>query len=415
MSSPEPGTTPRKINVLHLRSCRGGGGGPEKTILFSAKEVDRSQFNLHIAYLTSRDDNEFDLDARARAMGIDTFVRIKEDKKIDFRALKELRQLIEEKDIDILSCHCYKSDLYGLYLKRKVKKLHLLSTAHGPLASLKFFWASQNWRVRYLYDQIDLRILRFFERVIIVSDTMRSAVARHKVPNERIIWIRNAIDSTYFKKSAERRAEYRKSLGIAPDATVVGAVGRLNGEKDYPNFLGMAAELLKTRPEVVFTIAGGGALEAELKKLAGDLGLSEKVRFLGHFQDVRKVYDLLDVYVLSSTREGLPNTVLEAMAMEVPIVSTNVDGVCEAVEDRRDALLVPARDPVALARAVDSVLADLNLRDRIVASSRRRVEEEFSFAHRMRKIESIYRDMMGFPQPSGAVPVASLNEPVPAK
>src|SRR5262245_36707546 len=110
--------TTRKINVLHLRSCRGTGGGPEKTILFSAKEADPEAFRLHIAYLKSRDDPDFDLAERARKLGIEDFLAIEEDHKFDVRALKSLLRILREREIDILSCHCYKSDLYGLILSR---------------------------------------------------------------------------------------------------------------------------------------------------------------------------------------------------------------------------------------------------------------------------------------------------------
>lgn len=383
----------RKLNVLHLRSCRGVGGGPEKTILFSTKEVDQDSFNMHIAYLKSRDDPDFDLDKRAAAMGIRTFVTIEESHKFDVGALKALLRLLRETKTDILDCHCYKSDLYGLILRR-FHPMKVITTAHGPLASFKFFWSAQNWRVRYVYDQIDLRILKYFDRVIMVSDTMRSVIKRYRVPDEKLIWIRNAIDCEFFRRDPERRLEFRRSQGIPADAVVIGAVGRLNAEKDYPTFLRTAQLMLSENRDLWFTIAGGGPLEDELKRLAFTMGLADRFKFLGHFQDVRKLYDALDVYVLSSTREGLPNTVLEAMAMEVPIVATDIDGVGEAVVHDRDALLVPPQDPKRLAEAVRTILSDDALRQRLRSAARRRVEEKFSFAERMRRMEDIYREVM---------------------
>src|SRR5262249_30658086 len=100
-------------------------------------------------------------------------------------------------------------------------------------------------------------------------------------------------------------------------------------------------------------------------------------------------------YVLSSTREGLPNTVLEAMAMEVPIVATDVDGVCEAVTKDREALLVPPRDPTSLAAGIRSLLDQTSRRDALRRAARERVEREFSFAARMRRVEGIYQQVMG--------------------
>lgn len=381
----------KKINVLHLRSLRGPGGGPEKTILFSAVEVDSSQFNMHIVYLKSENDPDFDLDKRAKQLGIDNFITINEHHKFDRKALKQLLGILREHEIDILHCHCYKSDLYGLILS-KFHKMRLMTTAHGPLATLQFFWRSQNWRVRYLYDQVDLRILRFFDKVLMVSDTMRRFIARHGVAEDKLIWIRNAIDGNYFAKTAVD-VSYKESLGIPADSPVVGAVGRLNGEKDYPTFLQSAKLLLEKQSNLHFVIAGGGALEEELKAHASELNLNGNVHFLGHIHDVRKVYNILDAYVLSSTREGLPNTVLEAMAMEVPIVATTVDGVVECVEDGKEARLVPPMQPDKLAEQVEVVLNDVNLKKDLTQAARQRVERDFSFANRMRTIEKFYKEL----------------------
>jgi glycosyltransferase involved in cell wall biosynthesis len=169
----------------------------------------------------------------------------------------------------------------------------------------------------------------------------------------------------------------------------------LNGEKDYSNFLRAAKLLLEHNANLFFVIAGKGELDRQLRRLTRELGLTERVLFLGHLHDVRKVYELMDVYVLSSTREGLPNTVLEAMAMGVPIVATDVDGVREAVVDQSEAILVPPRDASALAAAIERVSDDPALAQRLTRAARRKVEREFSFAARMRHVEDIYRCVMG--------------------
>jgi glycosyltransferase involved in cell wall biosynthesis len=386
-------TPPRKINVLDVRSCRGGGGGPEKTILFSALETDREHFNMSVAYLKSKDDPEFDLHERARKLGVESFYTIDESFKFDIGAMRRMLKLCREKQIDIFHAHCYKSDLYGLILSR-FHKMKLVTTAHGPLASFKFFWASKNWRVRYLYDQLDLRLLKYYDLVLMVSDTMRDIISRYKVDPRRMMWIRNAIDSKFFRRTGAPDAGFRAKLGIPAGATVVGAVGRLNGEKDYPNLLRAAQILVAKRPDLYFVIAGKGELETELKQMARELGVAERVIFMGHFHDVRQVFELMDLYVLSSTREGLPNTVLEAMAMEVPIVSTDVDGVKEAVSDQREAFLVPPQDSPALAAGIERMLDDTELRQRLARQAREKVEAEFSFAHRTRTIENLYRQLM---------------------
>jgi glycosyltransferase involved in cell wall biosynthesis len=387
----------RPINVLHLRSCRGGGGGPEKTILFSAKESN-SSFRQHIAYLRSNHDPEFDLDRRAASLAISDFFTIGEDGKIDVSALKRLLKLLREKDIHVLHCHCYKSDLYGLILSR-FHRMKLVTTVHGPLASLKYFWTAQNWRVRYIYDQLDLRLLRFFDHVMMVSDSMRPIVMGYGVRPNRLTWVKNAIDSSFFRRSDADHGDLRARFGIPVDATVIGAIGRLNGEKDYPNFLEMAQILNRSRSNIHFAIAGKGELDGFIRNRIQEMNLEGRVHMLGHFHDVRSIYQMLDVYVLSSTREGLPNTVLEAMAMEVPIAATDVDGVAEAAAADREALLVPARDPARLADAVSKLLDDTDLASKLTFAARKKIENEFSFAGRVRHEERIYAQVLGYDLP----------------
>lgn len=386
-------TMNRPINVLHLRSCRGVGGGPEKTILFSAKEANTEAVRLHIVYLKSHDDAEFDLDVRAKKLGVTNFTTIEERSKFDIGAIRQLLKLLRDKEIDLISCHCYKSDLYALILSR-FHKMKLITTAHGPLASLRHFWSAQNWRVRYLYDQLDLRLLRYFDRVLVVADSMRKTIAGYGVGKDKLMYVKNAIDSEYFRARKGRLAELRRRFDLPVGAKVIGAVGRLNAEKDYPTFFHAAKILLGERDDLYFTVAGKGPLEAALKSQVEEMGLANRVRLLGHFHDTRDVYDLLDVYVLSSTREGLPNTILEAMAMEVPIVATDVDGVCEAVTNNRDALLAPPRNPKALAAAINRVLIDPALASSLTKNARCKVTEAFGFAARMRCVENVYATVM---------------------
>jgi glycosyltransferase involved in cell wall biosynthesis len=302
--------------------------------------------------------------------------------------------ILRDRQISILHCHCYKSDLYGLILSR-FHPMKLVTTAHGPLASFRFFWSAKNWRVRYIYDQLDLRLLRHFDTVIMVSDTMRPIISRYGVDDRKLIWIRNAIDSRFFRRTGPTDPSLRSSLGISNNAPIIGAVGRLNGEKDYPNFLNAAKILVAQNPDLRFVIAGKGELDQQLRHLTRELGLAEHVRFLGHLHDVRKVYELMDVYALSSTREGLPNAVLEAMAMEVPIVATDVDGVKEAVVNDSEAILVAPRDAQSLAKGIQRVLDDSSLAQRLARAARRKVELEFSFEARMRRVEAIYRSVVG--------------------
>ena len=220
-------------------------------------------------------------------------------------------------------------------------------------------------------------------------------VLGYGVNKKKVTWVKNAIDAHFFSRVQERGLAFRDRLKIPRDAAVVGAVGRLNAEKDYPNFLDAAKLVLTERSDVYFTIAGKGPLEESLQHRARSMGLADRVRFLGHFHDVREVYEAMDVYVLSSLREGLPNVVLEAMAMEVPLIATRIASVPRVIEDGQNGLLVEPGSAEQLAAAIRRLIEDDGLRERLRQQGRHTTETRYGFRNRMRKVATVFDELLG--------------------
>lgn len=185
-------------------------------------------------------------------------------------------------------------------------------------------------------------------------------------------------------------AAVRTKLGLPVDRPVIGSIGRLGPEKRF-DLLIEAARRLSLHPCVA--IAGDGPCAADLSRAASSSGVD--LRLLGHQQDVREVYEALDVFVQTSDTEGIPNAVLEAMALETPVVATAVGGTGEIVADGADGLLVPRRDVEALARAIQRTLDDEEGRTDRVRAARARAETDLAFDARMRKLEAIYQQLAG--------------------
>jgi glycosyltransferase involved in cell wall biosynthesis len=145
---------------------------------------------------------------------------------------------------------------------------------------------------------------------------------------------------------------------------------------------------------VGLAIAGDGPEHGRLNQLVGELGMADRVRLLGFVADPPAFYEAMDVYALSSRREGLPNVLLEAMAFEVPIVATSVAGVPKLVDDRESGLLIPAEDLDALVATLGPLCDDAPLRRRLGQSGRETVVNRFSFTARMAKVAAVYNDVM---------------------
>jgi glycosyltransferase involved in cell wall biosynthesis len=193
---------------------------------------------------------------------------------------------------------------------------------------------------------------------IAVSESTKAfMVSRRHLPAERIRVVHNGAPLEEFRvPSAERTQAERARLGLRPEDTVVGTVGRLDAQKGMTYFLRAAARVARVRPDVRFVVAGDGHLLASLQGEARILGISDRVVFTGFCEDVPLLQSLLDIQVFASLFEGTPLTVFEAMAMRRPIVSTTADGLGEVLRDRENALLVAPGDAEALAAGVLELL-----------------------------------------------------------
>ncbi len=235
----------------------------------------------------------------------------------------------------------------------------------------RFDWAA-SWSFR-----IAARLSRLADLIIVNSWAGLDHHVRKGYSRARMVVIPNGIDTALFRPCREMGTAVRAEWGVVPQVEMVGLVGRLDPMKDHPNFLRAAAALVKTRRSARFVSVGGGAApyREELVRLSRDLGLGESFIWAGPRSDMSEIYNALDVLVLSSSGEGFPNVVGEAMACGVPCVVTDVGDAARIVGDT--GIVVPARDPEALARAIEAMLEDPDRASRGRAA-RRRIEEQFS-------------------------------------
>jgi glycosyltransferase involved in cell wall biosynthesis len=371
------------IRVLELRSVWGTGGGPDKTILAGARLLDPAHVATTVCYIRDARDQVFALDKRAAELGLD-YVEVIERNSFDRKIWPALRDLVKCRQIDIVHAHDHKTDLLTWALARR-EPIIPLSTAHG--------FAGDSWSEQ-LYYAVEKRLLARFPRVIAVSQPIKAELVRTGSDPDKVTVINNAIDHRRFRRDPSQRDVIRRELGFMPDDIVIGAVGRLESEKRFDLLLEAVAGLRPQYPAVVVAIAGEGRLRPELDAAMARLGLGRGARLLGHRTDVIGLHHAFDVFVQSSEREGTPNAVLEAMALETPAVATDVGGTGELMTEGVHGLLVPRHDVAALRHALARVLADPEAARNRAAAARARVESELSFEQRMRKVEIVYEELI---------------------
>jgi glycosyltransferase involved in cell wall biosynthesis len=377
------------ISVLELRSVWGTGGGPEKTILLGAARHDRSRFAVTVCYLRDARDEVFGIDQRARRIGVD-YTEVRERHSFDGAIWPQLVSLVRARRVDIIHGHDHKTDLLALLLARKTGAV-ALATAHG--------WTGQSVRERWLYYPADRQILRRMPQVIAVSTEIKSRLVRAGTDPTRVRVVLNGIDPEGFRRDPIKRVAIRRQMGFLSRQRVIGAVGRLEPQKRFDLLLDAFAHVHLRWPDTRLVIAGDGSQRDRLDAQARRLGISGVCEFLGHRPDIAGLHDAFDLFVQSSAYEGTPNAVLEAMAMETPIVATDVGGTGELAVPGVHGLIVRPGDATALAAAIGEVLTDEAAAVRRAAAARRRVESDLSFAERTRTLEWIYADLVARSRP----------------
>lgn len=376
--------TDRPIRILELRSVRGTGGGPEKTILTGAALADPARIAVTVCYVRDERDSVFGIDQAASRLPID-YVEIREKHSLDPRAFRQLRQLVRHRSIDIVHSHEYKTDLFAWLLAR-TEPVRPLATAHG--------WTGNSQRERLLYYPADKWLLARFPHVVAVSSEIRRQLLRYGARRERVVTILNGIDPQRFRREPERVKAARRALGIEDDQFVLGSVGRLERQKRFDLLIDAFAILHRERPNLRLIIAGDGSLGEALQQQIARLGLRPACRLLGHCADVIELHHAMDLFVQSSDYEGTPNAVLEAMALETPIVATDVGGTAELVRKGADGLIVPPADAAELMAAVRTAIDDVDGRGARVEAARRRVTDTLSFEARQARLNELYLRMM---------------------
>jgi len=365
--------------ILDARVVTGAGGGPDKTILNSPRFLAPLGYRMACAYMHPPADPGFDvLRAKAERAGA-PLISIPDRGAWDWRVFTETLRVCKRERVTVWHGHDYKTNALGLLLKR-FHRMRLVTTVHG--------WVHHTKRTP-LYYRIDKFCLPRYEKVICVSDDLYTACRKAGVREKNCVLLENGIDGTEYSRT-RTLAEAKAALGLPESGFVIGGVGRLAAEKGFDVLVRALKQLVTRGIDAHLVLVGDGGERGALEARARELDLSARVRFAGWQPDVRPYFEALDAFALSSYREGLPNVLLEAMALEVPVVSTRVNGVPRLIEDGANGFLVGAGDADGLSHALAAVLTSAELRARFRAAGRHTVETKFSFATRMKRLAELY-------------------------
>lgn len=259
-----------------------------------------------------------------------------------FKIIK-LAKILKEQKVDILHCHRHKATVHGVIAAKLAGVNIVFSHVHGLSRSKR--------TKRKLINRF---ILKYVTKILAVGEAVRQDVLKSNpfLPPEKVISLGNSIDIQRFANAQMSKENARADLGLDQDSIVFGAVGRLVPTKGFSYLIKAFAKAKMSLPKAELIFAGRGRLKTQLQNCAKEQNVETSVHFLGTQTDMTKVYKAMDAFVLSSIAEGLPRSLLEAMACRIPTVATNVGSVSEIMANGTFGSLVPPKEIDTLAKAM---------------------------------------------------------------
>jgi len=372
----------KRVKVLQLISS-GGYYGAENMLLnlCASQEQSGCQNSLLLFYNVHVPSVEFYERARRRGLSV-RMVHCKG--RADWRAVRQIEEYIQEDAVDLVHTHGYKADLYGYLAAWR---------CHKPVVATCHNWVGGTAALG-IYNHLDRMVLKKFNALAAVSDAVAHRLLAFGVPTEKIKTIANGIDVTAFERAQPL------PLLKAEDGTVVGIVARLDLQKGFEYLLRAARDLCKTTPDLKIVIVGEGPDREKIEEMIEQYGLQSNVILAGQQSNMPAVYAAMDIFVLPSLNEGLPMTVLEAMAASKPVIATKVGAIGSVIKDGENGLLVNAKDSEGLRNAIASLLSDPERRRRLGDQAHAWVSQNYTSEAMALKYREMYEEVLGKPAPS---------------
>lgn len=357
-------------------------GGPGKGILQLLKAFKNTDIHLHVCGFAGRNIERQSEFKKAVLAGGYPFVDINERFRFDPGIIGQARRLIADLDIEIVQTHGYKGNALTVALRRYLD-IPWVSFVHG--------WTNEDLKIR-IYNVLDRWLLRSPERVVAVSQAMKRHLESYGLQSEKITVVPNAVVSMQAPKDSRERI--RNTYGISSTSPLIGVIGRLSPEKGQMDFLKALLYVLKEITDVRALIIGDGPDRQALECFSVKNNLASSVIFAGYQTNMAEIYDALDLVVMPSLSEGMPNVALESLACSKPLIATAVGGVPEVIESGRTGILVPPADPEEMAKKILFLIKNPDRCQVLTENGRQDVTERFSLQTRVQHIHDIYKDLL---------------------
>jgi glycosyltransferase involved in cell wall biosynthesis len=369
-----------KINILHIYQ-NSKIGGVQQQLLSLLKAYSREMFNPIFCCLGPKEEIGKEI----------------EGTKIEFIPLNKLRynrfspgivlelyRLMKKKQIHVVRTHRYRSNLYG-------RLAAFLAGVPVIIASVHDNYRTDKRPQRRIMNRI---LSKITDKIVAVSENVKEDIIRYdSIDPSKIEVIPNGIDVERFNPE-KNTADIRKEFSLEQDDIVIGFIGRIVPAKGLEYLLNALPYLKEEFKSIKLLIVGEGSLVEELKARAKKNNIFDNILFTGRRRDIPDILASINIFVMPSIAEGLPNALLEAMAMGKPIVTTEVGGIPEIVKNGFNGLLVPPRDTLSLSKAIKELISNDRLAAKLGQAARDLVHDNLSIKAIAQKWQSLYLSIL---------------------
>jgi len=361
------------VNILHIDEQTGWRGGEQQASYLIGGLAERG----HHCAVAGKPGSEF----VTRDHDVKDLVRIAVPCHGEFDLLTSyhLSRAVREHNIEILHAHSSHAVIYAVLAKKLAGRGKVVASRRVD------FPPNKNIFSRWKYAQPD--------RIVAISECIARILRDFGIPENKLRTVHSGIDLKRFDVAPLSRAE----IGVPEGVPLAGNVAALVGHKDHATLLDAVPLILREVPEFRLVIAGEGPLRPQLEAQIARLGIGKSVTLLGQRNDVPRLLRALDLFIMSSSEEGLGTSVLDAMACGLPVVATNAGGIPEMVHDGETGLLVAAKNPTALATAVVRAVKDAQLRERLAGAALELVNNSFTADSMVRGNLAVYEELLSGP------------------
>jgi L-malate glycosyltransferase len=366
----------RKIKVLHVIKSLGRGGA-EMLLPETLRVHNKDQFEFHYIYFLPWKDAM--VGSILEHGGKVTCIAARNNIELLFKS-KAVAKYAKMHGMDLIHAH--------------LPWAGIASRIAGKLSGVPVMYTEHNKQERYHIATrlANLFTLNWLKKVIAVSEDVEQSIRKHKKNlKASLITILNGVNTDRFAPGQFQREEVREKFNIPADAPVIGTIAVFRFQKRLDLWIEIAKKILEHRPEAHFIIVGDGPLKEQLLEKQKQLNFESRLHFAGTQTEVRPYLSTFDLYMMTSIFEGLPIALLEAMALECAVVSTNAGGIKEVIRPGIDGLLCEVEEPERLVEFAIELITDAKKRNALALQARKRVKEEFSMERMVKELEDVYK------------------------